>query len=588
LSGNWIRSIYQDRSGIIWIGTVEAGISKFNPDQKKFSHHRSIPGRDDSLGSNLVYSFLESPPGILWIGTLDGLERLDRETNAYDHFRADPGMPGTLSHNIIRCIHADRQGTLWLGTDGGGLARFDRQSGRVTAFLNDPLEPGSLSCNRVRTVLEDRAGNFWIGTFGGGLELMDRRQHSTFSHHRFDPGDPGSLGNNVVLALLEAHDGTLWIGTYGGGLNRLDRETGKFTRFRNDAGDRSSLSNDYVLCVHEDSTGNIWAGTWGGGLSKLDREKGTFSHFTTSDGLASDKILGILEDAAGNLWLTTYEGLSRFSPRTRQCRNYEASDGLQGNKFNNGAQYKNRNGEMFVGGANGFNVFDPLSIFDNTYVPPVRITSFKVLNREVKMPRPVWETGEIVLQHQDTLFSLEFAALDYTAPEKNRYAYKLEGLTEDWIHTDSRRRMASFSRLPAGNYVFKVRGSNSDGLWNEQETSLVIRVRGPWWKSWWFLLLLTGAVLLISYELSRTRIRRLAARIRTEEAMEQFFGKCAISPREREIVMLLLKGLSNKEIGEKLYIELSTVKIHVHHILKKLGVGNRTQLVRLFQNMKVQ
>jgi DNA-binding CsgD family transcriptional regulator len=208
------------------------------------------------------------------------------------------------------------------------------------------------------------------------------------------------------------------------------------------------------------------------------------------------------------------------------------------------------------------------------------------LNREVKLPKPIWETGEIVLHPKDYLFSLEFAALDYSAPQKNQYAYKLEGLTEDWIHTDSRHRMASFSRLPAGKYFFKVKGSNSDGLWNEQESSLVIRVRGPWWKSWWFLSLLAGSALLICFELNRTRIRRLAARIKTEEAMDQFFAKCALSPREREIALLLLKGLSNKEIGEKLFIELSTVKIHVHRILKKLGVGNRTQLVRLFQNLK--
>ena len=341
-----------------------------------------------------------------------------------------------------------------------------------------------------------------------------------------------------------------------------------------------------MFALHEDRAGNLWIGTWGGGLNRLDRGKGTFRHFTMADGLASNAILGILEDRAGNLWLTTNEGLSRFTPPTGQVRNFDVSDGLQGKEFLGGAAYMNPAGEMFFGGANGFNVFFPQNIFDNWYVPPVRITSFKVLNKEVKLPKPVWETAEIVLSPKDYLFSFEFAALDYSAPEKNQYAYKLEGLTEDWIYTDAKRRLASFSLLPPGKYVFRVKGSNSDGLWNEQDVSLVIRMRGPWWRSWWILGLLVALVALLLYEWNRTRIRRMGARVRTTAARDQLFAKVNISPREKEIVDLLLKGRANKEIAAELFIELSTVKIHVHHIFRKLGVRNRAQLLRLFQNLK--
>ncbi len=445
------------------------------------------------------------------------------------------------------------------------------ESGKVTVFRNELGNPQSLSYDRVRTLIEDRAGNLWIGTFGGGLNRMDREK-GTFTRYQFDENDPGSLSDNFVRAILEDRAGTLWLGTNGGGLNRLDRATGKFIHYRNDPADPASLNNNYVFCLHEDRDGNIWLGTWGGGLNRLDGETGTFSHFTMADGLASNEILGILEDRSGNLWLMTNEGLSRFSPPTGQFRNYDVSDGLQGREFQGGAYYQSPSGEMFFGGANGFNAFFPQNIFDNRYVPPVRITSFKVLNKEVKLPQPIWETAEIELSPKDYLFSFEFAALDYTAPEKNKYAYKLEGLTDDWIYTDARHRQASFSLLPPGQYVFRVKGSNSDGIWNDEDVSLVIRMRGPWWRSWWFLSLLAALVFLILYEWKRTSLKRLAAKIRTEAAMEELFNACNITPREREIALLLLKGHSNKEIEERLFIELSTVKIHVHHIFKKLGV----------------
>jgi DNA-binding CsgD family transcriptional regulator len=409
---------------------------------------------------------------------------------------------------------------------------------------------------------------------------------SRFTRFRSDKGDPGSLSDDIARAVLVDRAGNLWVGTHGGGLNRLDPDTGKFFHFRHDAADPSSLNSDFIFCLHEDREGAIWAGTLGGGLNRLDMERGTFTHFTTRDGLASNLVLGILEDRAGDLWLTTSEGLSRFSPQQKQFRNYDASDGIQGQGFFGGSVHASQEGELFVCGADGINAFFPQEILDNGYLPPVRITSFKVMNREKQLPRPIWETAEVVLRPDDYLFSLEFAALDYSYPQKNRYAYRLDGLTREWIYTGARNRVASFSTLAPGRYVFRVRGSNGDGVWNPQETTLVIRVLTPWWRSGWFLSLLLAAAVLAGYEWNRTRIRRRARQVRTEQAMEQLFDRCAVSPREREIARLLLKGLNNKEIGERLFIELGTVKIHVHNVLRKLGVRNRTQLLRLFQNLK--
>ncbi len=581
----YIQSLHEDRSGIMWVGSSENGVCRFNQNRKLFSHLRSIPGRDNTLGNNVVVSLMEDPDGTLWIGTPRGLDKLDQKTGAITHFGYGSGPPGTLGEVIVRCQYRDREGNFWLGTDGNGLQLFDPDTGRVTVHRHDARHPGSISSDRILDICQDRTGMLWIGTYGGGLNRLDRAG-GTFSHYRSSENDPSSLSDDIVRVILEDRSGSLWIGTYGGGLNRLDRRTGKFTHYRHDPANPDSLNDNYIFCLHEDREGSLWIGTLGGGLNQLEQGTEKFRHFTRADGMASNMVLGILEDHGGDLWLTTNDGLSRFSPLAGRFRNYDEDDGLQDREFNSGANFQGRSGRMFIGGTNGLNYFFPQDILDNTFVPPVRITSFKVLNREVKLDKPIWETDEIVLYPRDYLFSLEFAALDYAAPMKNRYAYKLEGLTDDWIETDARHRSVSFSTLSPGRYVLRVRGSSSDGQWSDQEARLVIHVRGPWWKSWWFLTLLALAFALLFFELNRTRIRRLATRIRTEEAMEQFFGKCSISPREREIVMLMLKGLSNKEIGEKLYIELSTVKIHVHHILKKLGVSNRTQLVRLFQNLK--
>ncbi|MDD8013954.1 MAG: two-component regulator propeller domain-containing protein, partial [Acidobacteriota bacterium] len=561
-------------------------VDRFDPNRKKFSHYRAIPGKVDSLGNNAVYSFWEDTERVLWIGTGNGLDRLERRTGTFSHFGYAPGPAGTLGITNVRCMKDDRSGNLWLGTDGKGLYRFNRQSGQATGFRHDPGDPGSISNDRVLALCEDMNGSLWVGTYGGGLNRLDQGSDS-FSRFQFDEKDPGSLSDNIVRAILEDRTGALWIGTYGGGLNRLDRATGKFTHFHHDPADPGSLNDDYIYCLHEDREGALWVGTLGGGLNQLEMKSGRFRHFTKADGLAENMVLGILEDSSGNLWFTSSGGVSRFSPRTKQFRSYDASDGLQGKAFISNATYMNQDGEMFIGGGGGFNVFSPQKIFDNPYIPPVWITSFKILNKEVKLPEPIWETAEIELTPKDSLFSFEFAALDYTAPEKNQYAYKLEGLTDDWIYTDSKRRLASFSRLPPGKYVFRVKGSNSDGLWNEKVASLVIRVRPPWWRSWWFLSLLAGLAILTLYQWQRTRVRRLAARIKTEATLEQIYSKFNISPREKEILILLLKGKSNKEIEGELFIELSTVKIHVHHIFRKLGISNRTQLLRLFQNLQI-
>ena len=299
-----------------------------------------------------------------------------------------------------------------------------------------------------------------------------------------------SLGDGDIVSITGDSAGAIWIGFDGHGLYRLDPETRALRHYEAGPDSSSGISSNKVLCIYEDRLGTLWVGT-AGGLNRLDRASGAFSSYRESDGLASEVIYGILEDGDGNLWLSTNEGLSVFDPRTETIKSYGVRDGLQANQFNRGAYHRSRRtGEMFFGGVNGFNAFFPARVMDNPHVPAVVITDFYLLNRLVEiskgspLDRHITDTKALELSHRDYVFSFEFAALDYAIPEKNQYAYMMEGFDTDWIHS-GRRRFASYSNLPAGAYVFRVRGSNNDGVWNEEGASIAITVRPAPWRTWW-------------------------------------------------------------------------------------------------------
>jgi DNA-binding NtrC family response regulator len=272
------------------------------------------------------------------------------------------------------------------------------------------------------------------------------------------------------------------------------------------------LNNDYIFTIHEDKAGIFWIGTWGGGLNRFDREKETFVNYTIKDGLPSNQIYGILEDEKGNLWISTNNGLSKFDLAKGTFKNFTVEDGLQSREFNGGSYLKSRRGEMFFGGIRGFNAFFPENIKDNPHIPPIVITGFFKLNKEVKLEKPISRVAELNLSYKDYVFSFEFAALDYTAPVKNGYAYKMEALDEEWIYTDSRKRFATYTTLAPGSYLFKVKGSNNDGLWNEEGTSIQIIIHPPFWKTWWFRSLVILAILLAAFAWYRSRIRKIETR----------------------------------------------------------------------------
>lgn len=404
---------------------------------------------------------------------------------------------------------------LWIGTDGGGVDRFDRRTGRFTTYRNDPRDPGSLSQDEIRCLYEDRRGVLWIGTNGGGLNRLDPGA-TKFIRYRHDPLDSTSLSNDYVRMVYEDSSGVYWVGTQGGGLNRFDPKTGRFSAIRANPKNPGGIGSDFMMQIHESRSGLLWISTWGGGLVRFDPAKGTFKSYTTANGLSRNAIYGCLEDAEGNLWISTNSGLSRFDPKTETFKNYSAQDGLQSTEFNSGSFFKSASGEMFFGGINGFNAFYPERIKDNPYVPPIVITSFSKLNRKVNLETPIWETKHLRLSHSDYVFSFEFAALDYTAPTKNLYAYKMEGLDRDWFYTDATKRFANYTTLPAGKYVFRVKGSNNDGVWNETGAALRITIMPPFWGTWWFRAVVIVVIVGIALFLYRRQMRtvRLATELK--------------------------------------------------------------------------
>jgi signal transduction histidine kinase/ligand-binding sensor domain-containing protein/DNA-binding NarL/FixJ family response regulator len=556
-----VTSIYEDRDGVLWLGTVENGLLKLDGKRKKFIRYAREPGNPTGLQDNLVSAVFEDAEGVLWVGTENGLSRFVRKPAAFVNYRHETRNPQSLPDNSITSVLADSKGFLWIA-GAGKLSRLDRKTGELTVYRHNPKDRHSLPSNPIFAIREDRSGTLWLGTYGGGLNRLDRETGRFFAY-RHEPKRPGSLSSDLVLSLLEDRQGRLWVGTQGGGLNRLDPVTGRFACWRNNPRDRHSLSHDNVIAMIEDRAGVLWLGTLDGlnrfdpgtgqfqvyrhdardphslshnkvnaiwedrqgtlwigtenGLNQLDKSHGTFTGFTRQNGLPDNKIQYILEDDQRYLWLVTNNGLSRFHPQTSAVRNYSESDGLPGRSIGRGCRAQN--GEMIFASNNGLTTFYPDRLSPNAYIPPVVLTDFYLFNRPVHpgehspLRKAVWAADSVTLTHSQSIFTIEFAALSYAAPEKNRYRYRLEGLESDWNEVDNRRRVATYTSLPPGRYIFRVQASNNDGFWNQAGIALAIRILPPWWATWWFsgIAILTVAGLAFSVYRSRVKSLQLAA-----------------------------------------------------------------------------
>ncbi len=577
ISSNNIEVIYEDYTATLWIGTNNGGLNRFDPETENFTHYKNDPNDPQSLSYDNLDIIYEDRSKNLWIGTWGGgLNKIDRKPQKFQHYKRKPGQPNSLTQNYVRAIAEDPLGYLWVGTSGGGLDRMDRGTGKVWHYRKESKKPHSLSSDDIRCIYFDYKGTLWVGTYGGGLnrlispniaELGNQNESLQFKHYFHDPEDPKSLSNNfvwcihpgtenkiwigtssgldrfdpdtetfkhykpypdaqakysdnIVRCIFQDNKGRIWIGTYHG-LHMLDPEQEKFVTYTHDPSNPASLSHSSVISIAEDASGTLWIGTLGGGLNSFDPQTGTAIHFLESDGLPNTFIHALMFDNSGNLWIATNQGISKLnltSSAPKLFRNFDLNDGLQSNEFNVGAFFKSKSGEMFFGGVNGFNSFFPERIQDNPYVPPVILTSFKIFNQETRFDSAIHVIKEIELSYKENFFSFEFAALDFTLPEKNHFAYMMEGFDTDWVDLGN-RNYVSYTNLDPGEYVLRVKASNNDGVWNEEGLSLRIRITPPVWQTWWFrlimLILLVGSLATIVH----SRIQKLS---QEKEAQEQF------------------------------------------------------------------
>jgi len=774
LGSNFVRTLYVDRSGSLWVGTIGGGLHRYEPLTEEFIRYQHDPANPESIANNDVYSMWDDGKGALWIGTARGLDRMDLSSGRFRHlrhdpadpeslshdevysiiqdrrgsiwvgtaggvnrmvetgnrarfahYRHDPGDPHSLSHDMVNVLYEDGEDALWVGTWGGGLDKLDRKRGSFArsvergllgafiwtisgdregrlwvgavdgglnllergsdsfrAYRHDPDEPSSLSHDHVVTVYEDREGLMWVGTGGGGVNVLDpnRKPFSTLSlgsservagsspdvraideddtgtlwvgtlgdglyavdeehrtkHYRREPGNPGSLSDDVVLSIEEGAQGVLWVGT-ARGLNRLDRATGRVQNYDHDPSKAASLGESEVLSILEDQdSGVVFVGTAEGlehldlrtekftrhanvdgqesnpvyairqhgkdalwlarslGLDRFDRRTGRFHHYRlaleegssqtavwaihegengrlwlgSSAGLLSfDSDTGsvkryadppgtrfgmvgsILQDAEGRLWLGRSRGLARFDPRTEEFRFYGSGELHLRQGFFMGA-FKSRTGRLFFGAGDGLLAFDPAEIRDSSYVPPVVLTGLQVAHRTVPigedsvLKQSITKSEALALPSGDRVLSFEFAALSYRAPRKNRYRYRLEGFDSDWTEVDSGRRLVTYTNLPPGGYVFRVKGSNNDAIWSDEGAALRIQVLPFWWQSWWFRASgIVGAVLAL-FAAHRLRLRTVEKR--AAELQHQ------VEARETAEVALRAREERNRSVLESL------------------------------------
>lgn len=583
LADNDIDSLYQDRGGTLWVGTHTGGASRVDLNSGGFERIVGLVNDDDARDANKVYAVSSDGGGNLWLGTLGGgLLRVERGSTEVTVYRHDPANPLSLPNDNVRAVHVDGQGTVWAGTDAG-LARLDAVTGRLRIRHFGELGP---TLDSIRQIRPSTTGILWLGS-EGGLHRYDP-QSDTVRSFRHDPADPGSLSQGRVLAVFEDRAGTLWVGT-DSGLDRQDTDTGPFRHFRHEPADPASLSHSRVHHLFETRSGQLWIGT-AGGLNRLDatRDGGVrFRRYTHQDGLAADPIGAILPDASGGLWISTTAGLSRFEPSTSRFRNYSARDGLIDSGYYIGAGHTSSDGTLYFGGLSGLTAFRPEAIRDNLIPPPVVITELQIFNRAVLgAARPdgvrfdgVIETApSLRLSHANAVFSLEFAALHFADPRRNRYAYQLVGFDPDWIETDSSRRFVTYTNLAPADYTFRVKASNKDGIWNNTGSSIDIHVEPPYWATWWFRTLLATFLLGSVWAVIRYRVRGLtrqrawlqqqvAARtaevVRQKEDIEQAHGNLAVLG---EIGREITASLDETAIFQ-------TLDRHVHGLLDATTFG---------------
>ena len=542
LANNFLLSLCTDPAGYLWIGTENGGLNRLDFRTGHFDLFRVEEGNRHSLVSNSIWSLYYNREGKLWIGTATkGISVIDPKYSKFESFQKNIYDKTSISDNDVTGFTEDSQGNVWIATDGGGISKFNIENRQIvkTIYNSDGSYP--LVNNAIQSVLYDKEDNLWVGTWAGGIDRLDKNGRKIRNYKLVS--EDGAGDNNILMISADSK-GTIWAGTSGSGLFRYDRTRDKFIQIASSnptavlnrsayvsaivedqeesyligtlnglvsltlkknedplcydfAGpeQENGLSSRMIDVLFKDGHGRLWIGTSDFGMFLFNKNDSTFRSFTKQDGLPGNSIKGILEDESGYIWITTSRGLSRFNYDSLRFKNYNRDDGLNSNEFYVRSYLRTKNGLFFLGGENGFNIFSPEKISTNDFIPPVYLTNLKINNvtaeigaKNSPLKKYIGETSEITLTYKQSSFTIEFVALNYTRSSRNQFMYKLEGFDEDWIDAGN-NRSASYTNIKPGEYVFMVKGSNNDGIWNETPTALKISLKPPLWKTWWAILL---------------------------------------------------------------------------------------------------
>lgn len=558
LSDNAIYALYKDREEGLWIGSYFGGVDYY-PRQYTYFAKYYPKNIANSLHGKRVREFCRADDGTLWIGTEDGgLNHFNPKTKEFHFFEPSAGF--TNIHGL--CMDGSH---LWVGTFSKGLRVIDTRTGVILRTYTEGHTSHSLNDNSIFSICRTSAGEIYLGTLFGLL-----RYNRTQDNFDRIP----ELNGKFVYDIKEDSYGNLWLATYANGAYCYDVSARRWKNYVFDAEDEKSLPYDKVLSVFEDSYRQIWLTTQGGGFCLFHPDTETFTRYGLKDGLPNDVVYQIVEDDDRFLWLTTNNGLVRFDPKTMEMKVFSTANGLPTNQFNYRSGFKDEAGNIYLGSINGFVAFDPRTFAENRQVPAVAITDFLLFNKEV----PVGETDsplkssitfsdKVVLTADQNSFSFRIAALSYQAPRMNKLMYKLEGFDEGWL-TIGESPLVTYSNLGYGDYVFKVKASNSDGVWNEQETSLHLSILPPFYLSGWaycfYVLFFMGCLVCVIFYFKRRNYRK---QHRQMEMLEQ--------EKEREVYHAKIDFFTN--VAHEIRTPLTLIKGPLENIILKKEVDSETK-----------